>query len=125
MSGIHVICHQQGDSYRGLEPLDADRSRYLSHSWLIRDGNPMDLLGGKIYFHESRKLPATLSATIVDVSPWPASKNRSRVAFEIEVLPEVGQSWRGSTPSPTRPHGGIVTDEPEDELIVRSTEIKK
>ena len=106
-NALHVICHHEGISFRGLHPIDAKRGLYLSECWIV-NGDPAQLKGGYLYFHESSSKRAEFAAQILDVKPHPHSSGTTGIAFEIQRIRGAGQLWRGSKPTQKLPHGGIV-----------------
>lgn len=108
MYAIHTISHHDGRTFRGLHVVDRLRGEYRSESWSITDGNPRDLVGGWLYFHDSSYSRATFAAQIIDVIAIQGKSPSNRVAFRILRSPTAGQPWRGRTPSQRVPHGGIV-----------------
>ena len=108
MKALHTICHREGLGYRGLHAIDRKDGLYLSECWSIRDADPESLIGGRLFFHESSYKAAGFAAEIISIAPWPMRKGRAGIAFTVRRLASAGQYWRGRTPSPSRPHGGIV-----------------
>lgn len=123
IKAIHMICHREGGSSRGLHTTATDEL-YRSECWQIRNGDPQLLVNGYIYFHESSNKPAYLAGRIMDVEPWPLASGKMGIAFMILIQSEIGQSWRGTKPSPKRPHGGIIdadfSSEVSDPVVVLS-----
>lgn len=106
---IHVICHHDGLRYVGLTEIDLARGEYLSEAWAITNGDPADLLGGWLYFHDSSNSRSTFAGHILEVIPHVSDTRRQLVAFRVRREPSVGSvAWRGVKASRKVHNGGLV-----------------
>lgn len=105
---LHVICKQTNSRFIGLTPIDNRSGEYLSEAWHIRTGNPLDLVGGWLYFHDSSNLRSTFSARILEVIPQPETRP-PLVALRIRRVPSpLSVGWRGGKASQSNYNSGVV-----------------
>lgn len=102
---LHVICKQTDSRFTGLTAIDSRSGEYRSDDWHIKNGNPLDLLGGWLYFHDSSTLRSTFSARILEVIP--TKTMRARVAFRVRRITTPTVNWRGKK-ARRDDNGGVV-----------------
>jgi hypothetical protein len=106
---MHVICHHEGTSFKGLRTLDRKEGLYRSEDWPISRGDPRKLEGGYLYLHDTSAKASTFAAQILEVIPVKATKTNVRVALVVRRVKEHSVPWRGKKPNQTDPAGGIVS----------------
>lgn len=114
MKAIHLICHQEGLTRRGLHCIDSKVGLYLSECWVIE--NAASLCGGWLYFHETSALPADFAGRIQEIQSCVRDDGKIGTAFVVKKTPHAGQRWRGVKPGQKKPHGGIVEADNRDEI---------
>jgi hypothetical protein len=113
MKALHVICHQVDGRYLHLDAVDGAKGVFISQCWTITPDDPQELIGGRLYLHESSNQTSGFAGRITSFKPCKIKK--SGVAFTVERI-SGGQRWRGNTPTQTTPHGGIVDANFPDEI---------
>lgn len=108
LNEVHLICHPEGFSFRGLSPIDCAIGVYRSADWLFPGQDALKLKGGYLYFHDSSAKRSTFAGQILDVVPVEVTKTHIRVAFVVQRIKEAGVPWRGKKPTQKNPTGGIV-----------------
>lgn len=95
---LHLICHREGNTLHGLSRWDGDPNGYRSCCWLISDEDAAQLVGGWIYFHESKSSLSSFGGQILGFQPG-ANENEDMTARKIILFRADrsgrGQSWRG------------------------------
>jgi hypothetical protein len=113
---IHFSCHPTVLGWRGLEPIAERPGIFVSKCWIIRRGDPWSLNGGWLYLHESSYKASGFGARIREVEPCCTETGRPGFAFTVERIRRATERWRGSTPSQSRHHGGLVPADSPSEL---------
>lgn len=105
---IHTICHHDGLSYVGLTRIKGSPGEYLSEAWDVTSGDPADLVGGWLYFHDSSNSRSTFAARILEVTLVISDTGRLLVAFRVKRERVASVAWRGTKASRKVHNGGIV-----------------
>lgn len=95
---LHLVCHREGTTLRGLRRWEGDPKGYRSCCWLVSDAQAAALIGGWIYFHEKKSAPSTFGGQIVGFEPGECEgedmADRKVILFRAAAEGR-GQSWRG------------------------------
>lgn len=108
MKAIHLICHPTTLGWKDLHAVSGRPGIYISKCWIIREGNPEELVGGYLYLHETSYKAAGFAARVLSVEAAFTKGGLPGYAFTVQRVLQRNQRWRGRTPSQNRHHGGIV-----------------
>ena len=112
MKILHLINKPTPDSIhaKGLIKVKDETNRYISCCWDFKLEEAKGLIGGMIFFHDTKSERSKLGGNVVDVQPVrldeetefhkvdpeDENKRQSRVMFKFEITPEGReQRWRG------------------------------
>ena len=112
MKILHLINKPTEDSIhsKGMTKVKDEMNRYISCCWDFKLEEAKTLIGGMIFFHDTKSERSKLGGNVVDVQavrldeetefhkvdPEDTSKRRTRVMFKFEITPEGRELiWRG------------------------------
>jgi hypothetical protein len=112
MKILHLINKPTPDSIhaKGLIKVKDETNRYISCCWDFKLEEAKGLIGGMIFFHDTKSERSKLGGNVVDVQPVrldeetefhkvdpeDTSKRQTRVMFKFEITSEGReQRWRG------------------------------
>jgi len=112
MKILHLINKPTEDSIhsKGMTKVKDETNRYISCCWDFKLEEAKTLIGGMIFFHDTKSERSKLGGNVVDVQavrldeetefhkvdPDDTSKKQKRVMFKFEITPEGReQIWRG------------------------------
>ena len=112
MKILHLINKPTPDSIhaKGLTKVKDETNSYISCCWDFKLEEAKTLIGGMIFFHDTKSERSKLGGHVVDVQsvkldeetefhkvdPEDTSKRQTRVMFKFEITPEGReQIWRG------------------------------
>ena len=112
MKILHLINKPTPDSIhaKGLIKVKDETNRYISCCWDFKLEEAKTLIGGMIFFHDTKSERSKLGGNVVDVQPVrldeetefhkvdpeDTSKRQTRVMFKFEITSEGReQRWRG------------------------------
>ena len=112
MKILHLINKPTEDSIhsKGMTKVKDEKNRYISCCWDFKLEEAKTLIGGMIFFHDTKSERSKLGGNVLDVqpvrldeetefhkvNPEDQNKKQSRVMFKFEITPEGReQRWRG------------------------------
>lgn len=112
MKTLHLINKPTEDSIhaKGMTKVKDETNLYISCCWDFKLEEAKTLIGGMIFFHDTKSERSKLGGNILDVqavrldeetefhkvNPEDQNKKQSRVMFKFEITPEGReQIWRG------------------------------
>ncbi len=112
MKILHLINKPTEDSIhaKGMTKVKDETNHYISCCWDFKLEEAKTLIGGMIFFHDTKSERSKLGGNVVDVqavrldeetefhkvNPEDQNKKQSRVMFKFEITPEGReQRWRG------------------------------
>jgi hypothetical protein len=105
---IHTICKSIGLRFRGLTPIGHGTGEFLSEAWHVTNGDPANLIGGWLYFHDSSNSRSTFAARILDAIPRNSDTGKLLVAFRVKRDKVGSVGWRGTKASQSVHNGGMI-----------------
>ena len=112
MKILHLINKPTEDSIhsKGMTKVKDETNLYISCCWDFKLEEAKTLIGGMIFFHDTKSERSKLGGNVLDVQPVrldeetefhkvdpdDISKRQTRVMFKFEIIPEGReQRWRG------------------------------
>lgn len=114
MKVIHIKCEKDEKTQRPLGITKIEGNRYMSCCWYFDLEEMKELIGGQIFFHNSKSERSKLGGTVINVHPITMTKDydgpyytykeedegkrSDRMMFEFEIDPSLrGVKWRGKS----------------------------
>jgi hypothetical protein len=93
---IHLINRRDGASLLGLTRWNGHPNSFRSCCWRIGDEEAAALIGGWVYFHESKSKPSRFGGLILGFEPGEGDMaERKIILFQVDNLARQ-QNWRGA-----------------------------
>lgn len=112
MKKLHLICKrdEEGHSLKGLYRVDAEKHTWASGKWDIKPEEAKQLIGGKLFLHQSKTERSHFGGTVIGVNEVLAEDRArpDRVEFEFTFEPDArGVLWDGADHAMAS-YGGII-----------------
>ena len=100
MKAIHLICHEEGNGLRGLEPAPEGKNVWMSYPWAFHSRYDLKSLeGGWLYLHSEKAVPSRFGGIIEEIvdsaRPDKAQKEGFMIIFEARKEAR-DVKWRGT-----------------------------
>lgn len=93
---VHFINRRDGISLFGMSRWPGEPNGYRSCCWLLSDEQASELIGGWIYFHETKAKPASFGGMIIGFEPGGTDMaDRKAILFRADGRAR-GVVWRGA-----------------------------
>jgi hypothetical protein len=93
---IHLINRRDGASLHGMSRWQGDPHGFQSCCWRISDEDAAELIGGWVYFHDTKSTPSRFGGIILGFGPGQGDlADRKVVLFRADNRARE-QSWRGA-----------------------------
>jgi len=114
MKSLHLINKVIEGSYKrmGINKIKGEKNNYYSCCWKFKLEDALELIGGSIYFHPTKKDVSSFGGKVLDVKPMKLNgiateyytptvgdedRSQDRVYFIFESSDEYrGKKWRGA-----------------------------
>ena len=95
-NAIHLINRREGANLLGLSRWDGHPNSFRSCCWRVSDADAATLIGGWVYFHETKSTPSRLGGLILGFEPGEGDKAERKVLlFQVDNRARQ-QKWRGA-----------------------------
>lgn len=78
-STLHLVCKANA----GLRCIDRERAIYASESWLLTDQEIADLVGGRVFLHETKSRPSHFGGSLIEARPVDLSETGARRRYTL------------------------------------------
>jgi hypothetical protein len=93
---IHLINRREKISFQGMSRWEYEANGYRSCCWLLSDEQASDLLGGWVYFHQTKASQSGFGGVILGFeSSHDDISDRKVILFRADSNGR-GQDWRGA-----------------------------
>lgn len=93
---IHLINRRDGATLHGMTRWAEESGGFRSCCWRITDEDAAELIGGWVYFHETKAAPARFGGVILGFEPGEGDMaDRKKILFRGDGRSR-GVRWRGA-----------------------------
>lgn len=111
---IHLISRREGITLHGMSRWPEEPQGYQSCCWLISDEDATNLLGGWVYFHETKADPSGFGGVILGFAPGHDDLAHRKIIMFRHDRRARGQQWRGADHSMAYSSGLVEADLPHE-----------
>lgn len=114
LKAIHLINRRDGARLHGMERWAGQPGGFRSCCWIISDDDAAELIGGWVYFHETKSTPARFGGIILGFEPGEADMaDRKVILFQGDGRSR-GVRWRGANHGMAMCGGVVDADLPHE-----------
>jgi len=111
---VHLINRRDGRSLHGLSRWPQEAAGFRSCCWRITDEQAAELLGGWVYFHETKSAPAGFGGLILGFEAGQGDLAKRKVILFRADGRARGASWRGADHQMAMWSGLVQADLPHE-----------
>jgi hypothetical protein len=93
---IHLINRRVGASLHGMTKWLEEPGGFRSCCWRIGDEQAAELIGGWVYFHDTKAKPASYGGLILGFEPGEGDMTERKVILFRGDVRSRGERWRGA-----------------------------